>query len=441
MGSHSLKKLIDFSSRPLLRLALAALVAAITLWLLAAPVEASGGGITVLESRHQVNFPDDVRFTLTVEGENEIVEVRLLFRALGQANWSHADAGFDPGAHVSVTFVLDLGGFNYLPPGAELEYYYVIRDAQSNVHKTTPTVIEYTDDRFQWERTRIGPLLLSHRDISESRVETVTQEVEEALQHISSLLGVDSLAPIKGVIYNSRDEAQGALPFQSETISEAQVFGGFSFPSSGVFVGIGFQTRVIVHESAHLLFHQALGPDALPLPAWLDEGFASYVEPDTTQYSGRSLSSRGLPLPSMTRVSGTPRDITLFYQKSGSVLAYLIEEYGVEPFQQFVAELGRGRTTEEAMFKTYGFRVEGLEARWAADANRPAAPAPGSPAANSPWVNFSGLVIGALAVTVLLATLLRQVIKRFRPAVGLEEGLQPWEDPDLLDPYDDDFPR
>ena len=62
-------------------------------------------------------------------------------------------------------------------------------------------------------------------------------------------------------------------------MTEAHVFRGFSFPFHGVFVGVGFQTALIAHEAAHLLLDRAVGPDALPLPAWLDEGFASYIQP------------------------------------------------------------------------------------------------------------------------------------------------------------------
>jgi hypothetical protein len=140
----------------------------------------------------------------------------------------------------------------------------------------------------------------------------------------------------------------------------------------------------------------------------------------------------------MTRVSGTPQAITTFYQKSESVVAYLIEEYGVEPFQQFVGELGRGGTTEQALLTAYGFGVDELEAQWAADAKRPPAPAPRSPARGSPWANFSSLVIGGLAVAVASVAVMRLAIRRLRPSVDTGERLQSWEDPDLWDPNDED---
>ena len=412
-----------------------ALTAFLAFWILAAPAQAFGGGIEVLEDRREVDFPGGLSFTLAAQGDAEIVEVQLLYRTTGSEVWSYAYADFTPGERVATNLDLSIGGSAYLPPGTELEYYYLIRDAQGNIHQTDSKLIEYSDNRFQWERAQIGQLVLLHHGLSQSRVDLVSREVEEVLDDLLSLLKLEAVRPIKGVIYNSDAEGRPAFPRQSETITEAHVFGGFAFPSSDIFVGVGFTPRIIVHEAVHLLLEQALGPNALPTPAWLDEGFASYAEPDSVHYSGSSLSSRSLPLRSMNRISGTPLSIATFYRKAESVVAYLIGDYGVEPFQQFLGQLAQGRTAEEGLLRTYGFGVSELDARWASDAKGP--PAAGSPTGGSLWVNFSGLVLGALAVTVSIAMVLRYAVGRLRRAENPEEGLQPWEALDLLDDFDE----
>ena len=419
------------------RLALLGLGVVLALWLLAAPVQANGGGIEVLDDRHEAGAPGELNFTLTAEGEEEIVEARLFYRTLVEGVWSYAYFALNPGRHVTARLDLSIAGFSYLSPGAELEYYYVIRDAQGNVHQTATQVFEYVDNRFQWEKTQVGPLLLLYHDLSQSRVAAVTRKVEEALDRISSILQMETAGPIRGVIYNSDAEARDVFPRQSQTTTDAEVFGGFAFPPNGVFVGIGLETRIIVHESAHLLLDQAVGPDALPLPAWLNEGFASYAEPGSTFYSGQSLNSQGLPLRAMTRVSGAPQSIFTFYRKAGSVVSYMIEEFGVEPFQRLLGELAKGSTTEDALTQAYGFGVTELEARWASDASRPPAPAPGFPAGGISWVNFSSVVMGALAVVVMLLVVFRHAVRKLRPTDGPEDGLQPWEDPDLLEREED----
>jgi hypothetical protein len=420
---------------------LALLSLALVLWLCwpAHPVQAAGSDIKVLDIREEVNFPGDLTFTLTAQGDQEIVEVRLLYRALDRSIWSYAYPQFSPGRRITARFNLRTVGVGYIPPGTEVEYYYVIRDAEGNVHQTEPAVVEYTDDRFEWERAQVGPLVLLYHDVPESTVNSVTEEVKAQLQRISSLLPVEQDRPLKGVIYNRRSEALDAFPFQSQTISDAHVFGGYAFPPNGVFVGLGFQTRLIVHETAHILLARAIGQDAHNLPAWLDEGFASYAEPGSRPYSVESLRPRGLPLRTMSRVPGTPGAIGVFYRKAESVVAYLIEDYGAERFQQLLGELGQGRATPDALERVYGFDVAGLEDRWARDADGTTAPAPGSPSGTSPFMHLSSWAIGGLALAVMAVLAVRYLFRKLRPAAGGGEGLQPWQGSDSAD-FSGDFP-
>ena len=427
------------STRRLLPLmaVIAALLVTATLWSWPSAAAAMGGGIEVVEDDRQVDFPRELSFTMTAQSSEDIVEVRLLYRIAGNQVWSYAYADLIPAKRVTSKLNLIFAGSGYLPPGVDVEYYYVITDALGNNHTTEVQSVEYLDGRFRWERTQVGSLTLLHHGLSQSSVAAVSRQVEEALNHIRGILQLENPEPIRGIIYNSNSEARSALPVQSQAITDAQVFGGFAFSPNSIFVGIGFQTRLISHESAHLLMDQAVGPNALPLPSWLDEGFASYVEPGSRAFSGQSLNDRGLPLRSMARISGTPQTIGAFYQKAESVVAYMIEEFGVDTFQRLLGGLAQGRTMDQALTQAYGFDVSGLEGRWSTDDGPPTAPAPGRRTYGTPWASFSSVVIGGLALVVVAAWMLRFVMRKLRPEYSPgydpEEGLQPWEDPDLMD--------
>lgn len=398
---------------------------------------ATGGGIEVVEDDRQLDFPSEFSFTMTAESTEDIVEVQLLYRTAGSPVWSYAYAELIPGKRVTSNLDLTIAGSAYLPPGVEVEYYYVITDALGNSHTTEIQSVEYLDDRFQWERTQVDSLTLLHHDLPRSRVTTVTRQVEEALSHIRDLLQLDNPEPMRGVIYNKNSEAINVFPRQSQTFTDSGVFGGFAFPTSKVFVGIGFQTRLISHEAAHLLLDQAVGPNALPVPSWLDEGFAGYVEPGNRVFSGHSLRDRGLPLRSMARISGTPQTIGAFYQKAESVVAYMIEEFGIDSFQRLIRDLARGNTMNQALVQVYGFDISGLEGRWAMDDGPPTAPPAGRQNQGTPWASFSSVVIGGLAIVVVAAWMMKFVMRKLRPeypqGYDPEEGLQPWEDQDLTD--------
>ena len=348
-------------------------------------VKAAGGAIQVLEMRQEVNFPNGVGLTLFAESDTDIVEVRVYFRAAGSRRWGYAYADFQPGSLIAATRSIPVGEAAYLAPGVDVEYFYQIKDAHGAVLKTERSTVEYLDDRFNWQRINIGPLELVYHDLRDDRVAETARALHRDLQRVMDLLEHEPRDGFKGVIYNSYADANAAFPVQSQTTTDHGTFAGYAFPEQGVFVGQGLDRRIIVHESTHLLFREALGDKALDSPAWLDEGFATYSEPDVRIRSSSDLYGRTPPLRGMNRVSGTPRTIPLFYYKSVSVVAFMMEEYGVDNFRQMLAELKKGRPIGDALLNVYGFDVDGLDRRWAGLPSEPAAtPAPtAAPSARS----------------------------------------------------------
>ncbi len=143
----------------------------------------------------------------------------------------------------------------------------------------------------------------------------------------------------------------------------------------------------------------------------------------------------------MNSVTGMPHAITAFYQKSLSVVAFMIDEFGETNFQQFVGLLRRGNTIDVSLVNVYGFDIDGLDARWAGEAAGAPAPAPAAPGSRnpSPFLFFNSWLLGGLVLVVFLAVFIQFVASKLRPAYdSSEEGLQPWEDPDLWDDELDD---
>ena len=361
-------------SVPALRpLFLAVALTALAVALAPSGSHAAGGAIQVLEMRQQVNFPDGVGLTLFAESDTDIVEVKVFFRAAGSRQWGYAYADFKPGSLVAATNSIPASEAAYLAPGVDVEYYYQIRDAHGAVLNTQRSTVEYLDDRFDWRRINIGPLELVYHDIPDDRIGGAAHALNRDLQRVVDLLRHEPREGFKGVIYNSYADANAAFPVQSQTTTDHGTFAGYAFPEQGVFVGQGLDRRIIVHESTHLLLRDALGEKALDPPAWLDEGIATYSEPNVRIRSSGELHGRAPPLRGMNRVSGTPGTIPLFYHKSVSVVAYLIGEYGEDDFRRMLGELRAGRVIEQALLNVYGFDVDGLDARWAGLPVEPAA--------------------------------------------------------------------
>ena len=416
----------------LVLLAVAALATAL-------PVFGQGAGAIRLVGEEQaLNFPGRLEFVATVESINQLVQARVNYRIVGSRAWTYASVELPqengpengpesgPQNRATLRFGNLLQDSVHLPPGTNIEYYYSFSDRAGNSLETQLNTFEYFDNRYQWQELDAGPLTLLYHDISQSTVAGLADQLAEDLSRISSLLQLQQVDPFRGFVYNSFREAAPAFPNQSRTITEQQVFHGFAFPSSGVFLGIGLDSRIIVHESAHLMLRQSLESGGRPIPAWLNEGFASYVEPGSRPYSGQSLSSQGLPLRAMSVVSGTPQGINYFYLKSESVVAYLIEEHGVESFQRFLASLRRGNNVDLALSAAYGFDLTGLEANWAISDSGRSRSASGRFNPVTPFLLFNSWLLSGLILVVVTIVSVRYVIRKIRPPS--DDGSFYWDD-------------
>ena len=415
----------------LLRLAL--LVAAV-MALLPATLQAQGyQPIRVSDQSHAVTFPGGLRVSLTAESEWEITDIRILYRLKGSGPWFSGSARLVPSRRVSASFDGIIAPGGYIPPGAVIEYHWEIEDSAGYSLSTAPSDILYTDTRFDWQRTQAGPLTLQYHGRSSSRAARVVAQAAGDLGYVQEMLGLDAVQPMLGIVYNHFDEAAPAFPSQSRTVSRQQVFHGYAFPSQGIFLGVGLDRDLLVHESAHLMFGQKLAGASYPVPAWLEEGFASYVEPGASPRSGRSLAELGPPLAAMNAVSGTPANIRIFYLKSESVVAFLIEEYGTASFRLFLDRLTAGLSTDQALLATYGFDTPGLEVRWAAsDRGVAYGSSDGSGRgldANSLFLTFNAAMLGGLILLVMAAWAVQYALRRLRSRRDEDE----WDD---LDPDD-----
>ncbi len=385
----------------------------------APPVSAAGDDIRVLSERMEVRFPDDVLFSLEVEGEDEIVEIRLFYRVAPSGIWTYTYPEVDPSKRVETSFNLDVSGFSYLPPGTEVEYYYSIRNSQGEVVETSREKFLYVDGRFRWQVIEAGPLSIYWHNLSQTRVENVARQVESSLAEIEELLDVKSEGPLRGIIYNSRSEASDAFPHQSDTITQEQIFQGFAFPENKVFVGIGFQPNLIVHEAAHLLMEEAASAPTARIPAWVNEGFASYIEPGVRDY--RQGFSRGatvsrMPLRRMYAVPGTRDHIRYFYRKARSVVGYLLETRGDGKFREFIGRLNEGQRSAQALNTVYEFDLDQLDQRWSSALSQDSHGDTSGGGSLPSFAYLDSLLIGILALLALGAMtagfLVRRVLRK-----------------------------
>jgi len=341
--------------------------------------------ITVISSDADPYFPYRITFSLEAESSTQITAVDLAYRVerLSLVTIScRVDADFTPGLRVNATWtwnMLETGG---LPPGAEVEYWWLIEDATGQRIETSPASVKFDDLRYDWSSLTSDQVALYWYEGDYSFAEELIDAADEALQRLASDTGVSLEQPAKIYIYASFEELRGALVYPYEWT------GGLAFTDYGI-IAIGISPdnltwgkRTVAHELAHLVIHQATFGPYGDLPTWLDEGLAKYAEGELssdlqeqldeavandTLFSVRSISSS---------FPADPDEARLSYAQSYSLVQFLLDNYGRDKILELLDVFKEGSGYDDALLQVYGFDMDGLNALWRASLGLEPQPTP-----------------------------------------------------------------
>jgi hypothetical protein len=227
---------------------------------------------------------------------------------------------------------------------------------------------------FDWDSVRTDRLTLYmiRGSYAAARASQFRVEAEDALDRALTLLGERSYpSHLQVFALRSREDV--------ESITGAG-WNGWSDPAghnAAVVARPECRPILFKHEIMHTvslsLWGNPLGPDKDPFPPkdsarmeqghWLREGIAAAAQDLYVTYSYRGMAAQwlaeGTLLPLDTLVHGFSRvdDLTAYIQ-SGSLVAYLLERYGREPFRVI------WRDGASAFERAYGKTSSQLEAEW-----------------------------------------------------------------------------
>jgi hypothetical protein len=354
-----------------------ALTASVLLLLLSPFVVGAAEDITVMASEVAIDFPSQAAFTLEAESSTDIVDVRLRYQVdkMDYAEViSEGWADFTPASEVDATWIWDMNNAS-LPPGAEVTYWWVIEDADGNRLETSPEIMRFEDDRYDWQSlTGSAPqgteVTVFWYEGDDFFAQELMDTCEEGLAGLTQDVGASPERPIDIYIYASTDDVRGAMVFSQEWT------GGVAYTAfSTIAIGIppselDWGKRALVHELTHLVVHQATFSPYGQLPVWLDEGLAMYNEGELQPVFSSSLaeailedeliSVRSLCSP----FSAETEKARLSYAQSYSVAKYLLDNYGQDKMLDLLAVFKEGSTYDEALTEVYGFDIDGLDVRW-----------------------------------------------------------------------------
>jgi hypothetical protein len=353
------------------KIGLLALIACLFL-IIAAPVQAQER-LVVLDSSAQADFPARLTFSLSASSGVNIVDIRLRYivEQTGFAQiTSETYIAFTPASQVDVSWSLETLRIGGLPPGINIDYWWVVTDASGNRVETTPEPVQFTDSRYPWRSLTEGEVTILWYDGSDSFAGELQAAAHDTLSRLLSDTGAHLEKPATIYIYASTADLQGALVYPSEWT------GGVAYVQfSTIAIGISplqldWGKGAIAHELTHLVTHQMTFNPYGELPNWLTEGLAVYAEGlPSPAYTSRLfqaivdnnlISVRSLSSP----FSAYPDLATLSYAESYSLVSFLIQEYGQSKMLELLNTFKEGSSYDAALIKVYGFDMDGLDSLW-----------------------------------------------------------------------------
>lgn len=357
------------------RLLLLAMAVAVAVLVPAGAALADEGDIEVLEVEAESQFPDGVKFSIIAQSSEEIDEIRVFFRKVGQTGLStYRSVDFEPGKLVTGESILrSSGGTDYFPPGTSIQFYFEIRDKAGGVFRTPEQDFVYHDNRFDWLSVSSGLVTVYYYgEYVEQRANTVLDAAREAMEVMVPVLGIEPTEPLRIVSYNNYRHMSTALPFRSQAVREQLQTQGMAFDSVRVLLVHAFDATVkgtVSHEFTHLLVTEAAGRARSQVPAWLSEGLAEYGNIDRTDNYEAALrygiyTRRLKPLWFQRSFTGSPNDIIIAYGQGQSVVNFLISRFGPDKMAELFRVLQKTLDIDEALEQVYGFDQYGLDTEW-----------------------------------------------------------------------------
>lgn len=329
--------------------------------------------VSILDDSVDIYFPGALVFKLKAISNDELIDIRLNY-TVNKMNFapviSEAWPSFSPSSNIDTQWIWDMRRSS-LPPGAEIEYWWNIKQKGDLEYKTQAKKISFNDNNHSWRSITSSNLTILWYDGDSKFAEELLASAKDSLDRLTKDTGAALEEPIKIYIYSSSRDLQQSM------ISPREWTGGVAFTNFGI-IAIGINPNnlewgknALAHELGHAAVHQiTYSPYARSLPTWLDEGLAMHAEISKDPYitsilrkavdNNSLLSLRSLCSP----FSAITQEALLSYAQSQSVVEYMIQEYGRDKMLSLLITFKEGSSYDEALMKVYGFDLNGLENQW-----------------------------------------------------------------------------
>ena len=333
------------------------------------------GGIEVISNQAQTNFPSSITFSLEAEDQVNITNISIecqVNRSSIVPELCRSTVSFESSQHITVDWTWDMQDTGGVPPGAEIEYRWLIEDASGNAYTSPYSTVRYDDLRYEWQSIASGQITLWWYEGDSSFAQQLIDAANGAVNRLTAEFNVSLGQPVNFYIYANASDLQSSL------VNPDIWTGGQAFPDYGaIMIGIDVDNldwgkRTVAHELGHLVVGQLVyGPFGW-LPTWLSEGIAMNAEGELGESFQQDIDqaiSNDTLFSVRSIASSFPADTSeaeLSYAESYSVVKFLTDSCGSEKFIKLLDVFKQGSTDDNALLQVYGFDTDGLNGNWRA---------------------------------------------------------------------------
>lgn len=352
-----------------MRIWLTGLLVAVFMTFLVAPAEAQE---PVFTTDISYEFGRVIRFQINAENVVGADSIILFFRPEGSENTYTDEAFVNQAERFTVDHEIDLTQLR-IDPFTEITYWWLVSTETEDIFTTTESFF-YEDDQFEWQFLRQDQVTVHWTGPDNGLGQTAMDVVNEALINLRPFLPDATFMPIRVYVYPSAADLRAAL-----RLSGRDWVAGHAAPDLGVILVSVVNTRTatadlrraIPHELVHVLLHQsASGDGAGQIPAWFNEGLATYVEenpnPNYDVVLKTAVANQStLPLLELCEsFPATEEAAVLAYAQSLSFISYLQSRFGNQAIGQIILAHRDGADCQAAVARALRISLIDLNEDW-----------------------------------------------------------------------------
>jgi hypothetical protein len=338
------------------------------------PLQLSAAGLEVLGAQAQIDFPNQITFSLQAQSDATVEVVELEYGLKESACTTDLNRvvpdDYEPDVKVNISWTWNMRRTGSLPPGARVWWRWHLVDALGRELRTETQWLTWIDGIYDWKTISTDDLVLHWYEGNESFAQMLLDAAISSQTRLEADIGARLEDQVHIYIYADTDDMCEAILF------EPGWAGALAFPPSGIVI-IGVNERnlewgldTIAHELAHVIVGNAVSHCYSVLPTWLDEGLAVYAEGELDPSLQRIL-EEAIAEDELFSIRSLSDGFTehanrayLSYAESYSIVSFLIETYGREAIHDLLETFQSGYRYNSALFQIYGFDADGLEAEW-----------------------------------------------------------------------------